>query len=246
MRVRDLDDRDLYGTLGVALDASTDEIARAYRGLVKQLHPDAAGDALGPDADARFARVAAAYEVLGDPDRRRRYDVVRASGATADPSRSANTHAPPRPVFRAPGRGAQIRWTPARARATLASGVVCALVGVVVCVGVVTVMATTAANRRDDIAVSAIRFERGGDSFVRFRTADGTVVEAPEPDAVTPGARDSSVALRYDPEDPTRVSVDESTLARDITILIVGLKLLFAGPVFAVVGRRRLRATGAR
>jgi len=244
--VHELADRDLYRTLGVAPDASDDEIARAYRALAKQLHPDAVRDAARRDAQTRFARVAAAYEVLRDPDRRHDYDLTRAGVVRASPTRLPAAGVPARPTFRAPTRSTQVRWTPARARATLVSGVVCALLGVVVCVGVLAVMASTASARRDDIAVTATRFERDGESFVRFRTASGELVEAPEPDAVNPETRGLEVALRYDAADPTDVSVDESTLARDLTILIVGVKLLVAGPVFAVVGRRRLRATGAR
>lgn len=63
---------DHYRTLGVARDASTDEIRRAFRRLARETHPDAnPGD---PGAEQRFRDVATAYEVLSDPDRRRRYD----------------------------------------------------------------------------------------------------------------------------------------------------------------------------
>ena len=61
---------DYYEVLGVARDASQDEIKRAYRRLAREHHPD-----VNPAAEDRFKQIAAAYEVLCDPDKRRRYDV---------------------------------------------------------------------------------------------------------------------------------------------------------------------------
>lgn len=66
---------DWYGVLGVATDASREEIVHAYRRLAHALHPDTRPD--DPDATGRFREVTAAYEVLTDPARRARYDRTR-------------------------------------------------------------------------------------------------------------------------------------------------------------------------
>ncbi len=64
--------QDHYEVLGVPRDAEATQIKKAYRRLARELHPDAnPGDA---GAEARFKAVAAAYEVLSDPQRRLHYD----------------------------------------------------------------------------------------------------------------------------------------------------------------------------
>ncbi|SJM48671.1 molecular chaperone DnaJ [Gulosibacter sp. 10] len=68
---------DHYETLGVAQDASQDEIKKAYRKLARQLHPDVNPS---PEAEAKFKDVTAAYDVLSDPQRRQQYDMGPQAG----------------------------------------------------------------------------------------------------------------------------------------------------------------------
>lgn len=75
-------DRDYYRVLGVHLEATEDEIRRAYRRLALQWHPDRnAGSA---EATERFKEISEAYGVLMDPTRRGEYDRVRRGTGPGD------------------------------------------------------------------------------------------------------------------------------------------------------------------
>ncbi|HIK17473.1 MAG TPA: DnaJ domain-containing protein [Leptolyngbyaceae cyanobacterium M33_DOE_097] len=66
------DFRDYYSILGIKKNADADEIKQAYRKLARKYHPDMnPGD---KSAEARFKEVNEAYEVLSDPDKRKKYD----------------------------------------------------------------------------------------------------------------------------------------------------------------------------
>ena len=67
---------DYYQVLGVRPDTPEKEVTRAYRKLAKQHHPDT-----NPGHEERFKEISAAYDVLGDPDKRKEYDEVRRLGA---------------------------------------------------------------------------------------------------------------------------------------------------------------------
>lgn len=64
--------QDYYAILGVDRSATTEEIKKAFRKVARETHPDANPD--DPEAEAKFKLAAEAYEVLSDPERRRRYD----------------------------------------------------------------------------------------------------------------------------------------------------------------------------
>lgn len=71
--------RDYYAVLGVARDASAEEIKRAWRKLARKYHPDVSKE---PDAEKRMKEINEAFEVLGDPEKRAAYDRL-ASGHRA-------------------------------------------------------------------------------------------------------------------------------------------------------------------
>ncbi|MCU0727461.1 MAG: DnaJ domain-containing protein, partial [Planctomycetes bacterium] len=70
--------KDYYTVLGVKEDAGEAEIKKAYRVLAKRFHPDRnPGD---KRAEERFKEVQQAYDVLGEPAKRRKYDQLRRAG----------------------------------------------------------------------------------------------------------------------------------------------------------------------
>ena len=68
--------KDYYKIMGVAREASQDEIKRAYRKLARKYHPDVSKE---KDAEARFKELGEAYEVLKDPEKRTAYDRLGAN-----------------------------------------------------------------------------------------------------------------------------------------------------------------------
>src|SRR5213592_2039661 len=68
--------RDYYETLGVPKTASEEEIRSAFRKLARKFHPDVAKDKKA--AEEKFKEINEAYEVLGDPEKRKKYDQLGA------------------------------------------------------------------------------------------------------------------------------------------------------------------------
>ncbi len=71
--------RDPYAVLGVKRDADAGEIKSAWRSIAKKIHPDQ--NRSDPNAAKRFAEAGEAYEVLKDPKKRSRYDMLSQAGA---------------------------------------------------------------------------------------------------------------------------------------------------------------------
>jgi molecular chaperone DnaJ len=79
----DAEPRDLYEVLEIEPDADDAEVRRAYQKLARRHHPDVRPD--DAEAKQRYEEASRAFEVLSDPDRRRRYDALR----TAEGQRAA-------------------------------------------------------------------------------------------------------------------------------------------------------------
>ena len=242
-RTRDWATVDFYALLGITPTAGPDEVTRAFREAAKRAHPDVARDAVEA---ARFSDLTAAYAVLSDRVSRRAYDQVRAGQRTlrpaavaADASPSSAGPAGPAPVRRRP-------WSRRRSWTVLVAGVVLTVLGVGAGLLTWSMHEHDARLRARYLPVTAVRDDATGPSMITFVTRTGARVHVREPQQHgDPSALGPTVKVRYDPADPARVVVDDSNLGRDITFTIVALKLLVGGPVFAVLGWRRLRSAAA-
>src|SRR6201989_2346140 len=67
-----MDFKDYYSTLGVSKTASDKELKQAFRKLARKYHPDVNPN--DKSAEAKFKEINEAYEVLGDPEKRKKYD----------------------------------------------------------------------------------------------------------------------------------------------------------------------------
>jgi len=78
---------DPYQVLGVARTASQDDIRKTYRKAAKETHPDL--NPGKPEAERRFKEINAAYDIIGDPEKRKRYDTgeIDETGAERQPER---------------------------------------------------------------------------------------------------------------------------------------------------------------
>ena len=65
--------KDYYSILGLRPDSSAEEIKKVYRKLAMQYHPDRNGG--NPESENRIKEINEAYQILGDEEKRRRYDL---------------------------------------------------------------------------------------------------------------------------------------------------------------------------
>jgi molecular chaperone DnaJ len=77
-------EKDYYKVLGVVPTATDKEITRAYRKLAKEHHPDT-----NPGSEERFKEISAAYDVLGDTEKRKEYAPAGPWAASARPAVAA-------------------------------------------------------------------------------------------------------------------------------------------------------------
>lgn len=85
--------KDYYAVLGVPANAKQEEIKKQYRRLAKRHHPDANPN--DPKASDRFKEISEAYNVIGDPEKRKQYDEMRRLGAFAGFSSGAGPRSRP-------------------------------------------------------------------------------------------------------------------------------------------------------
>jgi DnaJ domain len=233
---------DLYQELGVARDASRDEIAAAYRARAKELHPDTRPAEV--DAADRFARVGTAYRVLSDPHERARYDASLPAPAPVPAP-------PPAPVPpRAPAPVATTVEPPKRPRLSRKGARWCAfggtaLIGLGLVVGtfVFSLQRHDGDLRAHGIATTAVVVPVNGERRLEFETREGSVVRATE--SVKSGEEQpplgTKVRIHYDAHDPTTIVTDESHTGRNVTLWIVAVKFVLGGGVLLWFGARRLR-----
>jgi hypothetical protein len=234
-RVRDWATVDYYELLGVAPNADTDAVTRAFRDQAKRSHPDTTDDEA---AVQRFSDIAAAYAVLGDPRQRREYDRVRSErmvGVARDGT-VVGVPAPRRKAVRKP-------WSRRRATTVMCIGMLVAVLGIGAAFLTWSMHTHDANQRARFVPVTATRGDGANRSLVTFKTRTGALVLVPEPrQHGDPNGAGSTVRIRYDPSNPQHVIVDSGTFGRDITFAIVSLKLFIGGLVLAGLSWKRLKA----
>src|SRR5688572_26160730 len=101
--------KDYYQTLGVSKTSSDKEIKQAFRKLARKHHPDVnPGD---KSAEAKFKEINEAYEVLGDPDKRRKYDELGANWRMYEQAQQQGQPFPGGSPFGGFGGGEGGAWT---------------------------------------------------------------------------------------------------------------------------------------
>ena len=238
---------DYYGILGVQPTADAAEIDDAFRTLAKQVHPDLRPD--DPESLERFKRISVAHDVLGDPQRRVDYDRARLAGPRSlsgeewrSPDRAAAgaVRAPvrrPAPTIPAlPPR----RFPKGR---LMAFGIALVLFGLVV--GAWRLQVTRDENALWDHGLGARSTVVKTDAGLRLRFTDftGQVDEAKPPNYTNAGTATYTVGehvdIVYEKTNPQKITLNEDSTARDITLWIVAIKLFLCGVILIVASRSR-------
>jgi hypothetical protein len=227
---------DLYEELGIARDATREEIASAYRTRAKALHPDARpGDQAAAE---HFTRLGAAYRVLSDPDARARYDA-----SFPVPSPGITTPVPVPPA--SPASSSRPRLSRRGARWCAWGGAALVVLGLVAGAFVVSLQRHDADLRANGVATSALVVSVDGERRLEFETRDGRVVRAVE--SVKTGEEQPAVGTRvrihYDRDDPSTIVTDDDHTGRNLTLWIVAIKFVLGGAVLLGFGVHRLRRT---
>src|SRR5579863_7567173 len=81
--------RDYYAILGVPKNAAQKDIKSAYRKLARKWHPDANPQNV-KEAEEKFKEISEAYEVLGDAEKRKKYDLLGPTGSKPRTKRSSS------------------------------------------------------------------------------------------------------------------------------------------------------------
>lgn len=98
--------KDFYNILGVSRTATMEEIKNTYRQLVKQYHPDINKT---PEAEMKMKNINEAYDVLGDPENKGRYDIV--FNHMINPPVFVRYYQPSNNVVRVDGVNFTVTWT---------------------------------------------------------------------------------------------------------------------------------------
>ena len=232
---------DYYADLGVTRSASTEDITERYRARAWELHPDRNPDR--GETEAEFKRLARAYAVLGNPERRRAYDATRDAVFDRGFAPVAGTTRPA-PLRR---QSAGFQLAP---RFAALGGIACLVLGALVAAVIVGMTSREGRIRAEGIAVIGVVTQVSPEPRIQFTTPDGTTETV-----AAPRVRDrrnrgyqlgERLPVRYLDRDPSKVVIVESTVARDITMWIIAVKLLVCGALLIGLAVRQSRSARRR
>ena len=228
---------DYYADLGVARDATNEEITETYRAQAWDLHPDRNPN--DPQAEARFKQIARAYAVLGNPPRRREYDATRDAVFDRGYAPTPGTTRPTTPGARPK------RLFTLNPRVGYLCGALLLALGIAATVWIVTITQHDARVRSEGLSATATVSQVTPDAIVTFTTAGGEVVTANAP--LVRNRRNGgyvlgeTIPIRYLRANPRQIVVDESQTARNVTMWINAVKLVACGLILLGLSAHQAR-----